>query len=76
MWSFTTIELSVFPMTKGLGDVSERIWSLLSSTERVGPQGGGASPVVKIGENFCIRPKCKAKYRKTIVNFDVSDVEL
>ncbi len=76
MSSLATTVSSVFPMNKGLEDVSERQWSLLSSTERVGPQGGGASSVVKIGENFCIRPKCKAKYRKTIVNFDVSDVEL
>ncbi len=63
MWSFTTIVSPAFPMTKGLGDVSERLWSLLSSTERVGPQGGGASPVVKIGKTFCIRPKCKAKFK-------------
>ncbi len=63
MLSFTTVVSSVFPMTKGLGDVSERLWSLLSSTEREGPQSGGASSVVKIGENICIRPKYyKAKF--------------
>ncbi len=66
MWSFTTIVSSVFPMAEGPADVSERLWSLLSSTERVGPQGGGASSVVKIGENFCIRPKY---YKEMFINY-------
>ncbi len=42
---------STFPLSNGLAHVSDRHWSSMSSTERMTSQGGGASSVIKTGEN-------------------------